>query len=870
MKIHYFVAFLLFSIFHSYAVTDQSRAVLLQSDQINRLIPRKAILKGGIKMLNPEEPFKSFWTENWNTSLQSIQWTVTADKDEYQAGVLVNITGVNAEESIVLELSNGMDKIFCSVKATGWQRCWFDRPLRFASGLSKLTLRISTPSQSPQFKLQFYSLELVKPSTYTTLLKDAEELQGKTDWMQDINYGFFFHWNSKSMPRHGAQKPYKDAVNDFDTKKFAAMVHDCGAKLVFFTTSWAEYYFPAPIKAIDKILPGRTTSRDLIADLSDDLGKYGIKLMLYYHIGHGDAEWWNRQNFSLNDSGRLFTNLEAIIGEISLRYGSKLAGLWMDDGMGYYPNQAPFDKITRAAKSGNKDLLICYNPWIFPKLTNFQDFYAGEVGLSVEAAGKDNQFLPIGGDGRFINGPQKELQATYTGVLEPGEWTHIYKDKEIEDPLFTPEELIQIIKESNKRKNLPMMNVRIYQDGTISPKTYDLLKKVKQSVYSGNPVVVTPSSLRSTPGYRDQIHLQKRGSLLNSYHTFKQGGKARVAFLGGSITEMEGWRAMICADLKQRFPNTEFDCVAAGIGSTGSTPGAFRLEQDVLSKGKIDLLFVEAAVNDDTNHFNYVEQTRGMEGEVRHALLSNPEMDIIMLHFIYDPFIPIFDGGKTPDVILNHERVANHYLIPSINLAQEIAERMRRNEFNWKKFGGTHPAPFGHAYYAAAINQLLDEMWTADAPIKAHAIPEKPLDEYSYTHGKLIDVQKAQLGKGWQYVASWHPKDQASTRNGFVDVPMIETTKAGSQLKFSFSGTAIGLFCVAGPEAGIVEYSVDGAPFKTLDTYTEWSGNLYIPWVYMLESELENKPHQLLLRMTDKGKGTACQIRNFVVNESER
>ena len=26
-----------------------------------------------------------------------------------------------------------------------------------------------------------------------------------------------------------------------------------------------------------------------------------------------------------------------------------------------------------------------------------------------------------------------------------------------------------------------------------------------------------------------------------------------------------------------------------------------------------------------------------------------------------------------PDVILNHERVANHYLLPSVNLASEIA-----------------------------------------------------------------------------------------------------------------------------------------------------------------------------------------------------
>lgn len=64
-----------------------------------------------------------------------------------------------------------------------------------------------------------------------------------------------------------------------------------------------------------------------------------------------------------------------------------------------------------------------------------------------------------------------------------------------------------------------------------------------------------------------------------------------------------------------------------------------------------------------------------------------------------------------PDVILNHERVANHYLLPSVNLASEIAARMRSGEFTWEQFGGTHPNLLGHAYYAATINKVLDEMY---------------------------------------------------------------------------------------------------------------------------------------------------------------
>ncbi|MCF2689991.1 prolyl oligopeptidase family serine peptidase [Bacteroides fragilis] len=390
-----------------------------------------------------------------------------------------------------------------------------------------------------------------------------------------------------------------------------------------------------------------------------------------------------------------------------------------------------------------------------------------------------------------------------------------------------------------------------------------------------DPAPVVDFIIRHQPGYEAKQCYTLRGDYRNSYQMFEKERVGTVAFLGGSITEMKGWRDMICEDLKQRFPYTKFTFIDAGIPSTGSTPGAFRLADDVLSKAKVDLLFVEAAVNDDTNGFNAIEQVRGMEGIVRHALLSNPSMDIMMLHFIYDPFIPKLDGGQMPDVILNHERVANHYLIPSVNLATEIAARMREGELNWEQFGGTHPKPLGHAYYAATINKVLDEMYAscvaAGTAVKSHVLPAVPLDGYSYTNGKLVDIRQAHINKGWQLVPSWTPRLIAETRPGFVDVPMLETDRPGAKLTLDFEGTAVGIFCVSGPAAGILEYSIDGATFKKLDTFTAWSGGLYIPWVYMFDTELPKGKHRLMLRMSKdhhpQSKGTACQIRLFVVNE---
>ncbi len=389
-----------------------------------------------------------------------------------------------------------------------------------------------------------------------------------------------------------------------------------------------------------------------------------------------------------------------------------------------------------------------------------------------------------------------------------------------------------------------------------------------------NPEPIVDFVLQHTDMYQEKMHINFRGSLNNCRIKFEREKKGRVAFMGGSITEMKGWRDMVCNELRLRFPDTEFDFVDAGISSTGTTPGAFRFERDVLCNGPVDLLFEEAAVNDETNHFNNTEQIRGMEGIIRQARLSNPDMDIVMLHFIWDGMLQPLEKGIISQVILNHEKVADYYRVPSINLALEVSQRMQAGEFDWETFGGTHPAPFGHKIYAAAISRLFDQMWhfpiESVGQVNPHVLSTEPMDQYSYYHGRLVDIRQAKLGKGWKYEANWQPKIKADTRNRFVNVPAIEALKAGAELRLKFKGTAIGIFNVAGPDADVIEYSVDGKPYKKKDLFTEWSKGLYIPWVTMLETELNEGEHEIVIRTSKEhhpdSKGNACQIFYFTVN----
>ena len=371
-----------------------------------------------------------------------------------------------------------------------------------------------------------------------------------------------------------------------------------------------------------------------------------------------------------------------------------------------------------------------------------------------------------------------------------------------------------------------------------------------------------------------------RNGLRRCQTKFETEKKGRVAFLGGSITASPGWRDQVCEDLKRRFPETDFDFVSAGIASLGSTPGAFRFQRDVLANGPVDLLFEEAAVNDDTNGFSDVEQVRGMEGIVRQGLLSNPKMDIVLLHFADPGKISEIRKGRSPAVIVNHEKVADHYRIPSINLAREVTERIQAGEFTWEKdFRDLHPAPFGHTLYAASIGRMLSAAWERNAAVAVSSSNElpKPLDASSYFYGRLVSpvdlLQKNELilVSGCRIEANWKPEGKAGTRPGFVNVPALIADSAGATLKLKFKGIGVGVFVAAGPDTGRVEYRIDGGDWQKQELFTPWSAGLHLPWAKMLASELSDGRHELELRVSqdadDRSQGHAVRIIHFLINE---
>lgn len=368
-------------------------------------------------------------------------------------------------------------------------------------------------------------------------------------------------------------------------------------------------------------------------------------------------------------------------------------------------------------------------------------------------------------------------------------------------------------------------------------------------------------------------NIQLRGDLNNSRLQFERKKNGNVAFLGGSITEAAGYRPMVEAILKRRFPDTAFTFTNAGIGSTCSNTGAFRLDRDALQQGPVDLLFVEFTVNDDQDgHLSRAEAIRGMEGIIRHARLQNPNIDIVMTFMVNGHIITLLQKGEQPVSLAAHDEVAKHYQVPTVSVAKQMTSEIASGTMTFEQYGGVHPGPVGQALIAQMMDEFFKRLWSTPVPATAqptaHVMPANPLDSLSYFSARFMDVRQAKASKEWTYEipkwkglpGKWSPR--------WKTIPMLCAAEPGAEVFVEFEGTAIGAFILAGPDAGIIEVSIDGEPFRPINLFTSYSSEWNYPWTVMLGTDLKAGKHRAILRISDDTSKAdhVMRIMEFCIN----
>lgn len=358
----------------------------------------------------------------------------------------------------------------------------FEGVLELKKGNNEIHIDVQTRGD---FRLTY--LEIMPKSALPAIeaeIARADKLRQPIAPLVAEGYGIFVHWTPEVTPRHGNKKPYEQAVNDFDTEKFAEQMSQMGANYVVFTTNHGFTGFPAPLKVWEKYHPGQTTKRDLIADLITSLKKRKIKLFIYLHVElMGRTAGVRGGKFSFPDEemqdiaafNGLCDRICNMLEEIGNRYGEDVHGYWFDSykyiSLKYGID--PSERIYKATKIGNPKRVTSLSYGVrCPNITPWQDYGSGEN----RAIGK----LPV--NGKYINGQHEGLPYHSIIILDDN-WAHVEYDNPIADPQYSSNEMSTYIKGCMERGGLVSVNVAVYQDGSAAPLSVEVMKETAKIVY---------------------------------------------------------------------------------------------------------------------------------------------------------------------------------------------------------------------------------------------------------------------------------------------------------------------------------------------------------------------------------------------------
>jgi len=331
----------------------------------------------------------------------------------------------------------------------------------------------------------------------------------------------------------------------------------------------------------------------------------------------------------------------------------------------------------------------------------------------------------------------------------------------------------------------------------------------------------------------------------------------KIAYFGGGIHPASGWRAQVLQGLRERYPGADISEIDASICDCvrGSSFSVFRFEHDVLQK-KPDLVLVDFASAD---HETYVEDIwRAVEGVVRQAWKSNPDLDLIFLYAFRSGFEKAYADDLCPSTVSAYEKLADHYGIPSINMGYRIAKMAQEGKLVIKASAeeakalegkvafsadGVRPSEAANAIYASVIAQGLEQIARATEVRPAEL--RKPLRTDNLQRAKLAPITQDMLEGSWERISPAKVEGRNFSRHfdelWFTDEP-------GAKLTFSFKGTYASIFNLVGPNTGRIKVTVDGKDAGVKQQMDRWC------WYHRLSaitlaSGLEDEVHTITVEL---------------------
>jgi hypothetical protein len=242
-------------------------------------------------------------------------------------------------------------------------------------------------------------------------------MRANTDWFRDAKWGVFVHYladmASNSRVPDIAVDDWNRRIDRFDVRGLAEQLAECRAGYFFITLGQNSGFYLSPNATYDAIVghrPSRCSQRDLVADLISELTAHGVRTMVYFTCSAPALDKqaierlkctppWDPRRIGFHPE--LYTPVpgvderlmefqrqwEAVIREWSLRWGRGCHGWWFDgaynaDVMYRHAEEPNFRSFAAAAKAGNPDSLVAFNPGVkVPVIchSEYEDYTAGEV-----------------------------------------------------------------------------------------------------------------------------------------------------------------------------------------------------------------------------------------------------------------------------------------------------------------------------------------------------------------------------------------------------------------------------------------------------------------------------------------------------------
>lgn len=279
---------------------------------------------------------------------------------------------------------------------------------------------------------------------------------------------------------------------------------------------------------------------------------------------------------------------------------------------------------------------------------------------------------------------------------------------------------------------------------------------------------------------------------------------------------------MVGNSLKAKYgEGKSFNNINVRIEGTGSDLGLMRLQSDVISKNP-DMVFIEFAVNDNGKKAGPAQ----MESMVK----TFQEMEGI-------PYVifTIIEALTGTEYKRYHQQVADFYGIPVVDLDTIISTDSSVN-LSDLLVDATHPNDTGYAYYANAINKVLEN------PL-SFVKPEKKATKLS-EDSKAVDIRTIDA-------ADFEISGTSGTYYDIIDGKVFMYTP-GTTITAKYTGDMIATRDYIWNNGGKYSIKVDGIDFYKRDTYYKPSDSKVLNLGY-IEMGLPFREHTVTITMLEGG-----------------